>query len=44
MVVLQVKGGKFVRAFPEKKGTLQCSPQDVLQVRLDPAKEAEQIK
>jgi ABC-type branched-subunit amino acid transport system substrate-binding protein len=44
MVVLQVKSGKFVRAFPEKKGTLECSPQDVVQVHLDPAKEAEQIK
>jgi hypothetical protein len=44
MVVLQVRSGKFVRAFPEKKGTLECSPQDVVQVHLDPAKEAEQIK
>lgn len=44
MVVLQVKSGKFVRVFPTKAGTLECSPQDVVHVRLDPAKEAEKIK
>ncbi len=44
MVVLQVKSGKFVRVFPEKAGTLACSPQDVVHVHLDPAKEAEKIK
>src|SRR5205814_4874587 len=28
-VLMQVKGGKFVRVFPTKKGTLDCSPKNV---------------
>lgn len=43
MVILQVRGGKFVRVFPEKKGTLACNAADVVHVTLDPAKEAEKI-
>ena len=44
MVVLQAQGGKFVRVHPEEKGTLACSPDDVVTVRIDPAKAAESIK
>lgn len=44
MVVLQVQGGKFVRVHPAEKGTLACSPADVVTVRIDPAKAAESIK
>lgn len=44
MVALQVQGGEFVRVHPEEKGTLACSPDDVVTVRLDPAKAAESIK
>jgi hypothetical protein len=43
MVILQVKDGKFVRVFPEKKGTLDCNAADVVHITLDPAKEAEKI-
>lgn len=41
---LQVQGGKFVRVSPEKRGTLDCDPKAVVDLRIDPAKLADQIK
>jgi ABC-type branched-subunit amino acid transport system substrate-binding protein len=43
-LIMQVEGGKFVRRFPEKAGTLQCDDAAKVTVHLDPAKEAESIK
>jgi ABC-type branched-subunit amino acid transport system substrate-binding protein len=43
-LVMQVEGGKFVRKFPEKVGTLECDNDAKVVVHLDPAKEAESIK
>jgi hypothetical protein len=34
-VILQVKGGKFVRAFPTKAGTFDCSPKNYKTYKLD---------
>jgi hypothetical protein len=38
-VMMQVKGGKFVRVFPEEKGKLDCPSDGTFQVNLDPTKE-----
>jgi hypothetical protein len=38
-VMMQVKGGKFVRVFPEEKGKLDCPSDATFQVNLDPTKE-----
>ena len=43
-LVMQIEGGKFVRRFPEEPGTLDCNDDNISIVRLDPAKEAENIK
>lgn len=43
-VILQIEGGEFVRRFPEEPGTLDCNDDNIATVRLDPAKEAENIK
>jgi hypothetical protein len=34
-VLMQVKGGKFVRVFPTKKGTLDCNPKNVYTIKMD---------
>jgi ABC-type branched-subunit amino acid transport system substrate-binding protein len=34
-VLTQVKNGKFVRITPSKKGTFNCKPRNVLQIKLD---------
>jgi hypothetical protein len=34
-VLLQVKNGKYVRVFPTKAGTFDCSPKNVIQRKLD---------
>jgi ABC-type branched-subunit amino acid transport system substrate-binding protein len=34
-VILQVKGGKFVRVFPTKAGTFDCSPKNYKTYKLD---------
>jgi hypothetical protein len=34
-VLLQVKNGKFARVYPQKVGTLSCTPKNVLDVKLD---------
>ena len=33
--LLQIKGGKFVRVFPTKKGTLDCDPKNVYTIKMD---------
>ena len=33
--LLQIKGGKFVRVFPTKKGTLDCNPKNVYTIKMD---------
>jgi ABC-type branched-subunit amino acid transport system substrate-binding protein len=43
-LVMQVKGGKFVRIFPKKPGTFDCSDDYIATVNLDPAAEAAKIK
>jgi hypothetical protein len=34
-VLTQVKNGKFVRVTPSKKGTFDCKPRNVLEIKLD---------
>ena len=34
-VLSQVKGGKFVRVFPKKKGTFDCNEKDLYTIKLD---------
>jgi ABC-type branched-subunit amino acid transport system substrate-binding protein len=43
-VLMQIQSGKFVRVFPTKRGTLDCSPSNLATVTLDPAVEAAKIK
>ncbi|MCU1485440.1 MAG: hypothetical protein JWN67_2186 [Actinomycetia bacterium] len=43
-LIMQVEGGKFVRRFPAKAGTLECDDNAKVTVHLDPAKAAESIK
>ncbi len=33
--LLQIKGGKFVRVFPTKKGTLNCDPKNIYTIKDD---------
>jgi hypothetical protein len=33
--LLQIKGGKFVRVFPTKKGTLDCDPKNLYTIKMD---------
>ena len=35
IVMAQVKGGKLVRTFPKKAGTFNCSPKNVVQIKLN---------
>jgi hypothetical protein len=35
IVMTQVKNGKLVRAFPTKAGTFNCSPKNVVEIKLD---------
>ncbi len=34
-VLLQVKGGKFVRVYPTKKGTFDCNPKNIFTIKMD---------
>jgi hypothetical protein len=34
-VLLQIKGGKFVRVAPTKKGTLDCDPKNLYSIKMD---------
>jgi hypothetical protein len=43
-VMLQVKNGKFERVFPRERGTMDCRPENLMTVTLDPAAEAAKIK
>lgn len=43
-VLLQVQGGKFVRVFPEERGTLDCDPANIATVQIDPAVEATKVQ
>jgi hypothetical protein len=43
-VLMQVQGGKFVRLFPTKAGTLDCSASNLTTVTINPAAEAANIK
>jgi ABC-type branched-subunit amino acid transport system substrate-binding protein len=43
-LMMQVKGGTFVRVFPEEPGTFDCSDDYIATVNLDPAAEAAKIK
>jgi hypothetical protein len=36
MVVMQVQNGKFVRVWPEAKGTLDCDDANQKEMNLDP--------
>ncbi len=41
VVVMQIKGGKYVRAFPEKPGTMDCNDANFTTVTVDPTKVSE---
>jgi hypothetical protein len=43
-LMMQVKGGKFVRVYPAAKGKMDCDPANLSTVTLDPAAEAAKIK
>jgi hypothetical protein len=43
-LVMQIKGGKFVRVYPEAKGEMDCDEDNVSTVNLDPAAEATKIQ
>jgi ABC-type branched-subunit amino acid transport system substrate-binding protein len=43
-VMMQVKGGKFVRVYPEKPGTFDCDEGNVFTVNADPVEGAKSIK
>jgi hypothetical protein len=34
-VLMQVKGGKYVRVFPKQPGTLDCNPNNLFTIKLD---------
>jgi hypothetical protein len=42
--IMQIKGGKWARVYPTKKGTFDCDPANVVSVTLDPVVEAAKIK
>lgn len=43
-VILQVRDGKWVRVYPEKKGTFDCADSNLITVRLDPVAEAAKLR
>jgi ABC-type branched-subunit amino acid transport system substrate-binding protein len=43
-VLMQIQNGKFVRIFPTKAGTLDCTPSNVVTLNIDPAAAAAKIK
>jgi ABC-type branched-subunit amino acid transport system substrate-binding protein len=43
-VLLQIQGGKYVRVFPTKPGTLDCSPSNLTTLTIDPVAEAAKLK
>jgi hypothetical protein len=40
-VLMQIKDGQFQRVYPTEKGTFDCSPDNIVTVTIDPAKQAE---
>jgi ABC-type branched-subunit amino acid transport system substrate-binding protein len=42
-VVMQINGGKFTRKFPETPGTMECTPQDIVTITMDPQAEAAKL-
>jgi hypothetical protein len=44
MVIMQMKADGFERVFPEEAGTMECRPDAVVTVNLDPAVEAQKIQ
>jgi hypothetical protein len=44
MVIMQINGGKFERVFPKEVGTLDCKPENLVTVKLDPAAAAANVK
>lgn len=43
-VLLQINGGKFQRVFPKEAGKLDCKPENITTVNLDPAAAAASVK
>ena len=43
-LLMQVQNGKFVRVYPTKPGTMDCSPSNVITVNVDPVAEAAKLK
>ena len=43
-VVVKVQGGKFVRVFPQKRGTFECDPSSLIDIMVDPVAGAKEIK
>ena len=43
-VSLQLKGGEWVRAFPEERGTFDCKPENLVTVNVEPVSAAEQFE
>jgi ABC-type branched-subunit amino acid transport system substrate-binding protein len=43
LVIMQMKADGFERVFPEEPGTIECSPDALVEVSLDPAAEAANI-
>jgi hypothetical protein len=42
-LVMQVQGGKFVRVYPTKPGTMDCNPANLVTVTVDPVAGAAKI-
>jgi len=43
-MIMKVQGGKFVRVYPTKPGTLDCTPSNVTTINIDPIAEANALK
>ena len=43
-MIMQVRGGRFVRLYPAKPGTMDCSPSNLLTVTIDPVAAAAALK
>jgi len=43
-MMMQIQNGKFVRTYPTKPGTFDCTPSNVVTVNLDPVAEAAKLK
>jgi hypothetical protein len=43
-VMMQIKAGKFVRVYPTEPGTMDCSPDNLITVNVDPVVEGAKIQ